>query len=636
MAIDLDRSLRSLSAFRPGRLLDRLTGAGGEGPPGMIGGAFAKLRELVQRVDLFNINNQFASLTRRIVALNLIGLVIVVGGVLYASKYQAWLIDAKRDSLRAQGEIIAAAIANSTTAESERPLFEDLFKEDGGGDKAGKDNRKRATLRMEIRPERIAPILKRIVGPTATRARIYSSDGSLILDSDSFFPARARARIEPAAGQSEPPTVTTLWTRINAYFDRSDLPVYRDIGRANGRSYPEVLLALEGKPTPMLLLDHKGRHMVSIAVPIQRSGVIGALLLSTEGGEIDDLIMSQRLSILRVALIALLSMVISSFLLARTIAKPLRELSLAAERVQRSLKSREDLPDFSERSDEIGHLSRTLRAMTATLYSRLEKSEAFAADVAHELKNPLTSVRSASETLALVKTEEDRRTLIETIQHDVRRLTRLIDDISKATRAEAEMALNEALPVDLEHMLRTVVEVFNEIHVKEQQRVMLELDTSLGPGAYVINGHDIRLGQVLNNLLDNALSFSPADGRVTVKGRREGAEILIEVEDQGPGIPPGNLEKVFKRFYTDRPGAESFGKNSGLGLSISREIILAHNGQIWAENRVESAVVRSAGQGGGDVTAIAGRIAGARFSIRLPAANPIVTRGGSRLRSVRR
>jgi len=229
----------------------------------------------------------------------------------------------------------------------------------------------------------------------------------------------------------------------------------------------------------------------------------------------------------------------------------------------------------------------------------------------------LTSVRSAAETLAIVKTDSDRKILTDTIQNDVRRLTRLIDDISKATRADADMVLNETAPVDLAHLLETLADMFNSMHVGNQQKVVLELAESTLPAevAYAIDGHDSRLGQVFKNLLDNALSFSPVPGTVRVRMSRGEDAIHIAVEDEGPGIPAGKFEKIFDRFYTDRP-VGSFGNNSGLGLSICLEIVKAHRGQIRAENRIENTVQRP---GPSDLGLVETRIAGARFVIDLPA-----------------
>ncbi len=586
------------------------------------------LHRIGVRLDRFSLDGRFANLTSRIVALNMVGLAIVVIGILFFTKTQAWLIDAKKDSLVVQGDIIALAIAQTATGEDEeRSSLLDRAMAEIGDDIAGeaaKDGA-RTSLQLAIRPERAAPVLKRLVKPTGTRARVYTADGTLVLDTEVLFGSN-KVTVEPLTPNADAiePVLQSFWTHVIGFLNQTKLEVYRDIGRANGMAYPEVANALKGERQPLLLLDDKGRHMVSVAVPIQRPGlerVHGVLLLSTQGGEIEQLIWRERRSILRIAGFALAAMLISSFLLARTIAWPLKQLSQAAERVQHNLRRREELPDFTRRTDEIGHLSRTLTDMTDALYKRIEASERFAADVAHELKNPLTSVRSAAETLAIVKSDADRQQLADTIQHDVKRMTRLIDDIWKATRVDRDFAFNEAQPVDLADLLTTVAGVFNDVHAKNGQRVTVELAAlPLGSTAYTVNGNDLQLGQVFNNLLENALSFSPANGTVHVRGRREQSLIVVEIEDEGTGIPEGNLERIFARFYTDRPGAESFGKNSGLGLSICKDIVMAHRGEICAENRFEATAPTSRGSGG----TAAAQVIGARFTVRLPATHPII------------
>jgi two-component system sensor histidine kinase ChvG len=332
------------------------------------------------------------------------------------------------------------------------------------------------------------------------------------------------------------------------------------------------------------------------------------VLLSTQAGDIDQRIEAERRKLVKTGLIAAGVMVLLSVLLASTIAGPVRRLSEAAELVRRRTTGRVDIPDFTRRRDEIGHLSGALRDMTGALYSRIAAIESFAADVAHELKNPLTSLRSAVETWPLAKTEESRGRLLAVIEHDVRRLDRLISDISDASRLDAEMQRQEAAPLDLARLLRTVTTVANEVRRDSDVRVTLAFEDA-GAKGFMVPGHDSRLGQVMNNLIDNARSFSPAGGtvRVTCRHLRNENEIEVVVDDDGPGINPDAMEKIFERFYTDRPH-QGFGQNSGLGLSISLQIVAAHGGRLWAENRGATA-----GQGEPP------KVLGARFVVRLPA-----------------
>jgi two-component system sensor histidine kinase ChvG len=317
---------------------------------------------------------------------------------------------------------------------------------------------------------------------------------------------------------------------------------------------------------------------------------------------------AERLQIVKLFVILLGVMVVLSILLAGTIAGPVKRLAETADRVRHRIRSRVEIPDFSSRRDEIGHLSRSLRDMTNALYSRIEAIESFAADVSHELKNPLTSLRSAVETMPLAKTPESQKRLLAVIEHDVRRLDRLISDIADASRLDAELQRQDASPVDLTKMLNTVVSVRNEVR-KGQDHVGVALTfEGGGPLAFIVPGHDSRLGQVVDNLIENACSFSPLNSTVRVVCRRLRGEVEIVVDDDGLGINPEAFDKIFERFYTDRPH-QGFGQNSGLGLSISKQIIDAHGGRLWAENRT-GAELSEDGEP---------KVLGARFTVRLPA-----------------
>ncbi len=375
----------------------------------------------------------------------------------------------------------------------------------------------------------------------------------------------------------------------------------------NGRSYPEVAQALNGQKVSMVRVNDQGELIVSVAIPVQRfRGVLGVLLLNTQGGEIDEVLDAERFQVLRVFLVAALVMIVLSVLMARTIAGPVRKLAEGADQVRRRHRSREEIPDFSQRRDEIGHLSRSLRDMTDALYARIEAIERFAADVAHELKNPLTSLRSAVETLPLAKTDTSRGRLLEVIQHDVKRLDRLITDISDASRLDAELQRQESTRVDLTKLLGTIVTIANEVRKDGEASVRLAFEGGKA-GEFVVPGHDSRISQVVTNLIDNARSFSPADGEVRVTARKLKGIVEVVVDDDGPGIRDDALQRIFERFYTDRPH-QDYGQNSGLGLSISKQIVEAHGGKIWAENRP--------GRRDEEGEPIP---AGARFVVRLPA-----------------
>jgi len=605
MTAEADRSWQRPDAASLWKRARRLLRAGRE----RVGGALSWL------ADRLPFRNGFSSLTRRIVVLNLIGLAILVSGILYLNQFRAGLIDAKVQSLLTQGEIIARAIAASAGVDTDEVQLdpEKLLEAEQGTAGTGNDTLP-SSLEFAIDPERAAPILRPLVKPTGSRARIYSRDGALILDSDTFYSRGEVLRYDlPPPVAEEPDALTRFWQAVKTRMGQYDLPLYTEIGAANGMSYPEVATALTGTSVPIVRINDKGEMVVSVAVPIQRMrAVLGVLLLSTRGGDIDNIVAAERWGIVRVSLFAAAVTIVLSVILANTIAGPVQRLSSAAERVRHSVKARAEIPDFTDRTDEIGHLSGALRDMTNALYKRIDAIESFAADVAHELKNPLTSLRSATETLPLVKSDEAKQRLMEIIQHDVRRLDRLISDISDASRLDAELAREDARPVDIAELIRTTVSLFNDIHRGDTPEVAFEIAYASGAHPYRVTGHDSRLSQVIANLLDNAISFSPPGGKVTVAARRIGPEIQIAVEDEGPGIPEENLERIFERFYTDRP-QESFGQNSGLGLNISRQIVVAHGGRLYAENRPLSGAAR----GMADRGARSGD--GARFVIRLPA-----------------
>jgi two-component system sensor histidine kinase ChvG len=553
----------------------------------------------------FFVTQGFSSLTRRIVFLNVFGLVALVVVIVPLTQARAGLIEASVRSLLVQGEMIAGAIAGAATVENGSTITVDpnRLPDLQTGETYGPQDD--YGLDFSINPERVGPLLRRLVSPTNTRARVYGSDGSLILDSRSVSGRDVLGTDLPSPSAEKPSWVDRTFIAIRAWFRRDDLPRYQEIS-GNGRAYPEVAQAMSsGQPASMVRVDDRGRVIVSVAVPVQRfRAVRGVLLLSTQGNDIDQRIEAERRKVIKTGAIAAVIMVALSTLLAGSIARPVRRLSEAAELVRRRTTGRVDIPDFTRRRDEIGHLSGALRDMTNALYSRIAAIESFAADVSHELKNPLTSLRSAVETLPLAKTEESRARLLAVIGHDVRRLDRLISDISDASRLDAEMQRQVTAPIDLAKLLRMVATVANEVRQENAVTVALAFE---GGGAFKVPGHDSRLGQVINNLIDNARSFSPPGGTVRVTCRRLRGEVEVTVDDDGPGINPDAMEKIFERFYTDRPH-QGFGQNSGLGLSISLQIVEAHGGRLWPENRTAPAAPDEPPT-----------VLGARFVVRLPA-----------------
>jgi two-component system, OmpR family, sensor histidine kinase ChvG len=553
-------------------------------------------------------NAVFSSLTRRILFFNLAALLVLVGGILYLNQFREGLIDARVESLLTQGEIIAGAVSASASVDTNSITIDPqkLLELQAGQSITPVPNDE--DLEFPIDPEKVAPVLRRLISPTRTRARIFDADANLLLDSRHLYSRGQVLRFDLPPVEEEKQTWGEWFaTLFNKALQPGNLPVYKEAPGGDGSIYPEVMNALTGVRGAVVRTTEKGELIVSVAVPVQRfRAVLGVLLLSTQAGDIDNIVHAERLAIMRVFGVATLVNVLLSLVLSSTIANPLRRLSAAAIRVRRGAKEREEIPDFSARQDEIGNLSIALREMTTALYDRIDAIESFAADVSHELKNPLTSLRSAVETLPLAKSDDSRGRLLSVIEHDVRRLDRLISDISDASRLDAELQRQDAEPVDIRSLLNTLTSVANETRQGDDVKVETRFEGNPND-SYSVPGHDSRLGQVVANLLANAQSFSNPGSKVRVTCRRRRREIEITVDDDGPGIRPGALEKIFERFYTDRPH-QGFGQNSGLGLSISKQIIEAHGGKIWAENRPGPVDAE------GDA-----RIAGARFIVRLPA-----------------
>ncbi|AKR58061.1 histidine kinase [Youhaiella tibetensis] len=570
-----------------------------KGPRGLmrgIGEAFGAFWSALSRVLALTI---FKTLTRRIIVLNLAALLVLVVGILYLNQWRAGLIDARVQSLRVQGEIISAAIAASATVDSDVISVDpNRLLELQTGEPVSPLSFFDPTLEFPINPERVAPLLRNLVTPTRTRARIYDQDGLLILDSANIYARGEVLRKLNVEQNSSGFFLFDWWNAIMAWVPGDQFPLYQEYGADEGKRYPEVTAALSGSAADIVRVDNQHQLVVSVAVPIQRvRSTVGVLLLSTAPGEIDSIVTTERWSILRIAMVAAAVVIILSLLLAGTIAGPMRRLSEAAERVQTAGNARAEIPDFTDRVDEIGHLSGALRAMTDALYARIEAIERFAADVAHELKNPLTSLRSAVETLPRAKRPEDVERLNAIIQHDVRRLDRLISDISNASRLDAELARETGERVDMVKLAETMTGIQRDLAAARDVKVELETHTSRYPA--VVFGHDSRLAQVFNNLVDNAVSFSPEGGTVRAVISTDAEKVIFTVTDEGPGIR-GDVSRIFQRFYTDRPDGEHFGDHSGLGLSISRQIVIAHKGKIEAANRTDRS--------------------GARFTVTLPRA----------------
>jgi len=531
---------------------------------------------------------RLSPLTLRILAVNVLALGLLGLGLLYLGEYEASLIDTELNALKTQSEIFAAALGEGAVIDS---------LSDG----------------ESLAPELGRQMMRRLVEPTRTRARLFGTDGTLVadtrmlrgpggvvqiqelppLESENFIQRSARAVYGWA---------TDLLTITERYRPYTERPIQK------ADDYPEVRQALAGETARSVRGDpDEGGAVLSVAVPLQRyRQVLGAVMLSVDSNDIEKAVRSVRFEILKVFLIVMAITVLLSIYLAGTIARPIRRLALAADRVRSGQARKAQIPDLTARRDEIGDLSGAMREMTNALWRRMDAIEHFAADVAHEIKNPLTSLRSAVETAVRVDDPAKKHRLLAVVLEDVQRLDRLITDISDASRLDAEMSRIEPEPVMLGRMLDALTDLHSETSKEDAPTLSLKLPGALGTpeGDLVVIGVEDRLVQVFRNLIANAISFSPPGGSIRIAGRREGGDIVVTIDDDGPGIPEGKLQAIFDRFYTERPAGEKFGTHSGLGLSISKQIIEAHRGIIRAENLP-----------GPD-----GAPAGARFIVRLSAA----------------
>ncbi|MCH8154145.1 MAG: stimulus-sensing domain-containing protein [Proteobacteria bacterium] len=519
-------------------------------------------------------------LTRRILTLNVLVLMIPVLGLLHLDQYRQSLIDAELDALRTQGRAFALSLGSTAVV----------------GTQFGDER---------LLPEMARHLMRVLLIDSGLRARIFGRSGKLV--ADSFVLVGPGGLVQVI--ELPPPPGGSIGAVIERFLDRAfnwlpfvgDLPVYREARVQHATHYWEVERALAGESPGMVRVDRRGRLVLSVGVPVQRyRQVLGALMLSSDGADVESAVRSRRLDILVVFAVAFAVTILLSIYLAGTIARPIRQLAEAADRVRSGKGRRVEIPDFRRRRDEIGDLSGALRDMTEALWTRLDAIESFAADVAHEIKNPLTSLRSAVETVSRVEDPEQQKKLMSIILDDVQRLDRLISDISDASRLDAELSRALTETVDVGRLLGVLVEARQASAAETGPQLRLEMREF---GGLVVQGIADRLGQVLRNLIDNAVTFSPPDGIIDLAAWREDSWVVITVSDQGPGIPDGKLSAIFDRFYSERPETEKFGTHSGLGLSISKQIVEAHGGSIHAENRRDGT----------------GKTTGARFVIRLPA-----------------
>ncbi len=526
---------------------------------------------------------------RRVLLVNLLPLALLLAALLYLDQYQNGLLEAEVVALREQARIYAGALAESAVNMA-NPADPKLV------------------------PEIARPLLNRLTEPTPdAQARIYGPDGTLIADS----------AVQNLGGRTEtqqlPPAIThgAVLGAIGWVYDHvlallpHKTPNQIDLSPvgAGPEWQPDVKEEVRlssadqsREMAPYIRRTHDNRLLVTVAEPIERDRhTVGIILLTREAREVDASLFAIRMSILGLFGLALGLTVLLSWYLSLTIARPILRLAEAAMEMREGQGRTGSVPrSLLRRRDEVGALAVALADSAAALWARMDAIERFAADVAHEIKNPLSSIRSAIETLRRIEDQGRQRQLLAIITDDVTRLDRLISDVSDASRVDAELSRVITERVDLAPMLRTLKELHDATRGEQDPRIDV-----MGPERGLsVRGVEDRLVQVFRNLLNNAESFSPPGGRILVNAHEDDGIVEVTIDDEGPGIPDGKLEQIFDRFYSERPREERFGTHSGLGLSISRQIVEALRGRIIAENR----------------RAPDGSVLGARFTVRLPAA----------------
>jgi len=530
----------------------------------------------------------------RILAVNVMALAILVGSLLYLGRYQDRIIASELDDLLRQARITASAVAEGAVVvgDDERNILSPLL------------------ARLMVR---------RLAETTETRTRLFDTDNTLLADSRILLAGSGKMQTEELEAESDEHAslgkrlLDALFDVIDFISQRSKYPLYQEDEAQRGNQYDIVKRAAQGERATQVWSMPGGGLLLTAAVPVQHyKQVMGMLMLSRGGAKIDEAIRAVRIDILKIFFITLMITIALSLYLARAIARPIRMLAAAAEGLRHgqmqvrgfagtaSLLDPEAIPDMTARKDEIGDLSGALRDLTAALAQRLGAIENFAADVAHEIKNPLTSLRSAVETAQRVQDPNMQKKLMLLLRDDIDRLDQLISDIADASRLDAELSRTEATPIDIGKLLGTLVDIYHTPAANGAGRAEVTLAPVRERLVATLIG--ARFVQVIQNLIDNALSFSPLGSKIIMSAARAGRFVRIVVEDSGSGIPENKLDAIFDRFYSERPKEEKFGTHSGLGLSISKQIVEAHRGTIRAENRRDAA----------------GNIIGARFIVQLP------------------
>lgn len=512
-----------------------------------------ELRASRERRGLFSLRG--SPLTRKIITFNLIALNVLVAGILYLNSSRDSLAVQRAAALVSEAELIADVIEAKLPPGTNADLTNTSYV-----------NVAHALSALDLR--------------SGVDVFVYDPNEALVTKTE------GRLNLSGKVDNSSPTYLTDglnwLWEQVSSPFAGGVEPPKPPIEEQFKRL---IAGSLESGTLIEDSLDDEGGTLFAVMTPIVHEGAsVGVVAVASAAGEIDNLVRGERERVLQMFVIATLVSIGLSLVLASTIANPLADLAAAAE-LGRDKDSRKvnpgriRIPDLTARPDEIGRLSGALRGMISALYNRIDGNEQFAADVAHEIKNPLASLRSAVGTLRMIKRDDQREKLLDVIDHDVRRLDRLVSDISNASRLDSELVKEEEEEFNLLILVGNLGKYLGEDATKKG----IDFITDLPDEPILVHGLEARLAQVFVNLITNAISFCEDGDAIRVWARKRENRVLVVVEDTGPGIPEQALAKIFTRFYSQRP-EEHFGNNSGLGLAISKQIVEAHGGVIWAEN----------------------------------------------------
>ena len=505
-------------------------------------------------------------LTIKILSINVIAIFVVFTAVLHLDRYEDSLIQTELEGLERQATLFANALSEVAVARN-----------------LGTQNYLSITA--------VQNVIDRSALDSPARSRVFGTGGELLADSYRLPGRVPSVTTKPLASVS--PNIF-FQKFLDKFFQdffysttQQHVPNYQQHTIQLARAFPEVISALRGSSIKTVKATTTGGKELTVAMPIRKKykPVLGVLLLSSDDKNINVAFNSYQKELIIAVVIAIIITSALSLYLSRSITRPIGRLASAAEKIRSDRNGRHEISEVSERNDELGELSKALTQMTDDLWQRLDAIEKFAADVAHEIKNPLTSIRSAVETASKIKDNEKRDKLLALILDDVHRLDRLITDISDSSRLDTELSREKFTAIDIRKLLLA----FYELRTSQKKfgEKNLTLDIMEGNAELLILGHEIRIVQVIDNIVDNAITFSPPHGNINIAVSADTKSVTITIDDQGPGIPKGKLDAIFDRFYSERPSTEKFGLHSGLGLSICKQITEAHNGDITAENRLD-------------------------------------------------